>query len=413
MTSTEIAPSLRNTRIADVILADGTWAREPCQVAGFSSDAGWILSRIDEILRGFGSEPDSPAFRLFVDNGNRTDLATALRRSPMSAMETFHQWVSRIVGAQEYCLAFNGVTAWDEPLASYVVKNIVQPIVDVLGIPTRGFDVYLFAGSYGLTPFGVHRDREPSILLHLGPAPKPAMVWASRDYPAQLGSTQEINEFDIKKIETSATHLVLQPGDLLFIPARDPHVMRSHQFSVTLGVIPNTADEKGAIVECVRELADLHGGLDSDTSFFQNALALGRRAADLLAASENGMRHLEIAAESIERRLASNGYLVPPPIERASASYKHAHSFTVPHDYPIFVSEEGDAITVHSRGRFARMRFDPLLFTWLSNNLIQGRVFERGEAWRDLSQRLDETAISSLFEILIRLRALCPVGSTA
>lgn len=408
MNSPNVTTSAREARITDLLLADRSWVKEPQLVREFCSNPSWILSRVDQILRGFGSQAEAPAFRLFVENGNRTDLGTSLRRSPMGRGEAFHQWVPRVIGRNEYCLAFNGVTAWDDTLAAYIVENIVRPIVDIMGTPTRGFDVYLFAGCYKLTPFGVHRDREPSILLHLGPAPKPTMVWRSQNFPVPLRPDQEINEFDIEKFETSATHLKLQPGDLLFIPARAPHVMRSERFSVTLGIIPNIVDEKGAIVECIRELADLHGGFSSDASFLRNSAELARRASQLHATEDSATQSLVGAVQSIEKRLASNGYLVPPPVERSSRNCQ-SHFFRVPDDYPIFVTEDGGAITIYARGRFARMRFDPLLFKWLSINLVQGCVFDKRDVSRNLGQRLEETAISSLFDILVRLRALFPM----
>jgi hypothetical protein len=397
--------------IIDAVLFDGVWVDAPRLTRQFSSDTTWILSRIEQIFRGFGSARQAPAFRVFVENGERTDLAVKLRRSPMLETEGFDQWAPRVIGTDEYCLAFNGVTAWDEPLAAYVSEEFVRPIVRVAGLPTRGFDVYLFAGRYQMTPFGIHRDREPSILLHLGPAPKQAHIWASRTYPRPLAPNQELNEFDLAAadLRSSAESLILRTGDLLFIPAWDPHIMQSHEFSVTLGIIPNAVDEQSAIVECVRELGDLQGGFTSDASFFHDPGRLACRAEDLLGTPGERAERLDTAARSIELRLSSNGYLVPAPVERTCAFPALVHRFRVADIYPTIVSRQGDGIVVYARGRFVRMRFDPLLFSWLSENLLQGKVIDRGETDRVLGERLEIGAISSILDALFRIQAICPL----
>jgi hypothetical protein len=391
--------------IVEIVLDANAWSSQAKFVASFAAEAEWIRGRIEHCCRHFAQHDSIPKFRVFVDNGNRTDLAVRLRGTAMRSEETMHQWISRAVGSDRYCLAFNGITAWDEPLARYVSRRIVSPIVKALGSPTRGFDVYLFAGKYDITPFGIHRDREPSILIHLGPAQKVALVWAADIYRRLDGVREEINEFDLERAEASAERRVLNDGDLIYIPAGDPPVMRSDDFSITLGVIPNLLDEKGVFAELAREMADLSGDSHSDASFIRSGEKLLSKMATFCGPHPEWRPKLDLALKSILLRLESNGYLVPSPIDHPRTSVEPTDTLRVPADYPINFTEREGKLCLYARGRMVQAPGDPLLIDWISK-LRPGDTFAAGEVYAALSAAWDGSAVEKLLTELIGWRAL-------
>lgn len=394
-----------STSITEIALDANAWSAKSRFVPNFAPEAEWIRGRIETCCRQFAATDTIPKFRVFVDNGNRTDLAVRLQDVAIRPGEAMHAWISRAIESERYCLAFNGVTAWDEPLARYVVRRIVSPLVEALGAPIRGFDAYLFAGRYDVTPFGIHRDREPSILVHLGPAPKLALHWAADAYRGTEGVRGEGHEFDLSRAGGSAERRVLHDGDLIYIPAGDPHVMRSDEFSITLGVIPNLLDEKGAFAELARELADLSGDALGDASFVHDGEPLLSRLAGFCGPDRESRPKLDLALRSIRLRLESNGYLVPSPIDQPPGKIASTERLRIPADYPIRWAECEGKLFLYARGRMVQAPRDALLIDWISN-LHPGDVFAAREAVEALSAGWDGPAVEKLLSQLIVWRAL-------
>ena len=386
------------------LITDETWLNEPRLFRGFSDRATWLLDRLHHACEDFGQGKTLPKLRVFVDNGNRTDLSVALARSPIAG-QGLHEWISAAIGCSKYCLAFNGVTSWDEPLAAYVRDAFVTPLLSKMGRPIRGFDAYIFAGRYDLTPFGIHKDSEPSLLFHLGPALKSAFVWDQSIFREAV-QDRELNEFDLENWEDRADHFELAPGDLLYLPAGQPHVMKSPEFSVTLGIVPNNCDTKGLLVEVSHEIADLRSTKQTGrVHYSQNGAVEALRA----LACETGS-FLEESIEALNNltlRLESNGYLVPPPAElkHLPAPQDDRTRYRLVPGYPLFASETGGCLIIRARGQVCSLRGTPGMAEWASQ-LNKGHAFSRKDAATALARDCDASAADAIIDMLLRIRAL-------
>lgn len=386
------------------LLADETWLGEPRLLRGFSDRAEWVRNRLHHACREFSKGKTLPKLRVFVDNGNRTDLSVALARTPIGE-QGLHEWISVAIGCPNYCLAFNGVTSWDEPLAAYVRDAFVAPLLAQMGRPIRGFDAYIFAGCYDITPFGIHKDSEPSLLLHLGPAPKSAFVWEpSVFYEAVQG--RELNEFDLENWVDRADHVELAPGDLLYLPAGQPHVMTSPEFSVTLGIVPNNCDAKGLLVEVSREIADLRcAGLMGRVHYSQSGAEDALRA---LACETGSFLETSVdALQSVTLRLESNGYLVPPPAEHrpCTAPKSDCTRYRLVPGYPLFASENRGRVLIYARGQICNLQGTAGIAEWAAR-LNAGDAFSRNDAAAALACDCDASAANAIIDMLLRIRAI-------
>ena len=108
--------------------------------------------------------------------------------------------------------------------------------------PFGGFDTYAFVSSpEGWTPFGIHLDREPSLIYHLGPGRKEVWIWPAGEPSSEtFESTVARNgySFDFETHLPAADTFTLEPGDFLCIPAGFYHVFRNVEASAFLGLTP-------------------------------------------------------------------------------------------------------------------------------------------------------------------------------
>lgn len=389
----------------DALITAGRWSREAILAPMFTDRAEWLRARTNRACQALTAQRAIPKLRVFVDGGYRVDLSVELARSPMNPTEEIDDWVRRAIGQRQYCLAFNGITAWDEELAHYICRRFVAPVVRALGWPVRGFDVYVFAGRYPTTPFGIHTDAEPSILLQLGPAEKTALLWPVSEFRHIAGDRADVNEFDIAKWEGRASRYRLAQGDLLYIPVDAPHVMRSESYSVTLGIVPNPTDTKGLCVEVARELVEHSAVRLEDVSFLRSETDPLAALGPVLGAYGDWECSVGQALRRIRDRLESNGFLVPPPACATEVAFSERSVLRVTADYPIRCVVVDKRISVYARGHHVQLRGEACLTHWLSA-LRPGTVQTVADVVARLGHRLERSAIERIIETLLRFRAL-------
>lgn len=324
--------------------------REPAHIKSFCNDPRDLVAWVEEGISSFPSGEFLPKVRVFHAFGQRADFLTRLILSPKQLTEVVPEWVERVLGIREFCLAINGMSAWDGRLHDYVYDHFVEPFVGHFGAPLKPFDVYLFCGAYPLTPFGIHSDAEDSVLLHLGPLEKGALLWLGDSYDRAVSDLEKrLNVFDLERVSDSAWHVVLSPGDLLYIPRRVHHVMTNSNFSHTLGFIPNPVSSAQLLPLLAREVAEY----SDDPSSAPYSLE-----GDLLSAIQGAAQALcpdalQRAAERMTARTRSNGYLTPAPAHLAKAEANG--DVTMPSRYPVEYLREGSSLRLFIRGRELRL----------------------------------------------------------
>ena len=196
------------------------------------------------------SADEMPRVRSWVDGGQRYTISDALIALAAKPAMPLAQRLAEASGSPHYCVTFNGLSSWCEQFAEHMQLHMLDPLfAEMSGAPACGTDFYAFFGNYGFTPFGVHDDTDQSLLWHLGPAPKVAYVWPRATYVNLTGGT--LARLDYEALLPYAHRYVLQPGDLLFIPMGDFHILETREFSATLGL---TLFPDDVLLECSEAL---------------------------------------------------------------------------------------------------------------------------------------------------------------
>ncbi|ORA62138.1 hypothetical protein [Mycobacteroides franklinii] len=176
-------------------------------------------------LRGFrGSEFD---FRL-TEN---------LSRTPPRDDQSLTEWLADSADSRPACVAINDVSSWDLGLAA-LARSVVRSLTPDRDL-VSGADIYTFIADVEWTPFGIHKDDEPSLIFHLGPGHKELWVWPADGIdPHQLFENPSLGKvsFDFDRLLPGASHYVLRPGDFVCIPRGRYHLFRNTGPSVFLGV---------------------------------------------------------------------------------------------------------------------------------------------------------------------------------
>src|SRR5699024_5439563 len=169
---------------------------------------------------------------VFVRGGNNPKVLEDIRNTEYYTDLDLDNWIQNTIGEDKYTVTFNGITKWNNEFHELVTNEVINPIVDNIGVPLSGIDTYAFMANHGYTPFGVHDDLDHSLIFHIGPKPKHVWIWPRDKYLTLAGNDNRL--FDFNHLEKHAVKYTLEPGDCLFILKGDFHVFKNNGFSAFL-----------------------------------------------------------------------------------------------------------------------------------------------------------------------------------
>ncbi|WP_165702740.1 cupin domain-containing protein, partial [Mycobacteroides abscessus] len=164
-------------------------------------------------------------------------LTERLSRTPPTDGQSLTEWLSGAADGRRACVAINDVSSWDLCLAA-LAQSMVRSLVPDRDL-VSGADIYTFIADVEWTPFGIHKDDEPSLIFHLGPGLKELWVWPAggigQDQLFENPSLGRVS-FDFDRLLPGARRYTLRPGDFVCIPQGRYHLFRNAGPSVFLGV---------------------------------------------------------------------------------------------------------------------------------------------------------------------------------
>ncbi|MBX9427638.1 MULTISPECIES: hypothetical protein [Streptomyces] len=283
---------------------------------GLVAHPGHLARLIDDGLRtATRHAPGDLRLRAFRPGAFDYRLTKRFVDTPVADEESAVDWLARTADSDEECLAVNDISSWNLDLAAEVARLVGELVADGTHELPSGTDVYTFVAHSGWTPFGIHKDSEPSLIFHLGPSPKEAWVWHDNPFDAS-GITPSPSfgriTFDIEEHLASAERHLLQPGDFLCIPQDTYHVFRNLGPSAFLGLTPYPVKTRPLITEALWRAARPAEALAA----YPAADQVTDRARTLLADDDTAGTSLadRVAHEMAlgQLRLRTNGYLSRP-----------------------------------------------------------------------------------------------------
>jgi hypothetical protein len=176
--------------------------------------------------------------RAFREGSLDYRLTDALTRAPSNGNHP-NDWLAEVANDPYACAAINSLSTWDTELAAWS-RSLIKVVLNNQSYELlSGADTYSFIAEAGWTPFAIHKDSEPSLIFHLGPADKEVWVWPKEAIDsASLARNPSFGviTFDIGQHIGSAKRYLLKPGDFLCIPKDIFHVFQNLGKSVFFGV---------------------------------------------------------------------------------------------------------------------------------------------------------------------------------
>ena len=133
-------------------------------------------------------------FRLYINDKELSDseIIKLIENNKLEKQEELESYCKRVFGAK-FGIITNYGEKHSEILAESILKTI-QPLFDIIGIPSWGVELTTFIGNYGWTPLGIHTDNRGENVLHyhLGPGNKQMYVWDETVYKKKVKELQII-----------------------------------------------------------------------------------------------------------------------------------------------------------------------------------------------------------------------------
>ncbi|MGW1776686.1 cupin domain-containing protein [Streptomyces sp. NPDC002104] len=384
--------------------------------ASLVTDPGHVSRLIDDSLRtATRTAPGELRLRALRPGAFDYRLTKRFLDSPVAPGECAVEWLARTAGSREACLAVNDISSWSLPLAEWVAALVREIVAEGIHELPSGTDVYTFVADSGWTPFGIHKDSEPSLIFHLGPSPKEVWVWQENPFDAS-GITPSPSfgriTFDIEEHLGSAERFLLQPGDFICIPKDTYHVFRNLGPSAFLGLTLYPVKSRSIVTEALwrsapasdapaladyptaQQVADRAHALFADTAGSADTLPLAERIAAELALAQ--------------LRLRTTGYLSRPhraSLPRESPEDGALLRWAQPGVLAAAHTAAGAALVV--RGRFLPVP-DGLDFAALELATRSARPFTFAGLAQLLPDGLDDAARAALARGLHALGAVTP-----
>jgi Cupin superfamily protein len=385
----------------ELVRASAGLARH-CYIPKVLRSPSTILEDIAGMFSSFVPD-DPPLLRFYIDGGQRFGLIERFVASALRSPSPLEQHIADTLGASSFCVTLNGLTKWSDSFTHRMQRQFVQEIFARTGPPYGGCDFYSFIGNYGWTPFGVHDDDDHSLLIQLGPGSKSVYLWPRAAYVVRTGGTFTTTDF--AHLLPSGEHFLLEPGDLLFIPKGDFHVLETPEFSVTMGftIFPlNT-------VEDLRQAITTAAAAEGTDTFFS--------AGDLLDRCSLTTTEVSLADLVSARRAAllSNGLVTTlprclrPGRRRGGEQRWRSGPFVVPSYHPIVRRSTADRITLFVRGRavsFTAVEGAEALTAFLNS----GTTFTPDDFLAATAMHWTADAAEHVFEALHALKGIVPAA---
>jgi len=170
--------------------------------------------------------------KTYIDKTLRNDMTDHMLAQLPTDTDTLETWSQQIFGKEKFGMILNSLEAHSNEF-SEKAATIVQPLLNIAGLPLQGLSFLFFMGNYGFTPFGIHKENvgEEGILFHLGPGKKLFYMWDDPTYNTIAHNTQVFH--NIEEMLPKAQCYELEPGDAMFIPHQVYHVANTEDFSVS------------------------------------------------------------------------------------------------------------------------------------------------------------------------------------
>ena len=194
---------------------------------------------------------DSP-YRVYIDGMLSLEHADRLARSTPAPGESTQQWITRILEARQCGIVLNHAERWADAVTRRAVK-LFAPLAQQWGAAETAFELILFAGNYGYTPFGIHIDDPYTQTVHfqLSGDGKSMTLYTPDAYQQFAQGAQRY--FPAQALPDGGTTYPMPPGSVFLLPTGWYHVGTNTGFSLGIAAAISHFSPTHAALQAMRD----------------------------------------------------------------------------------------------------------------------------------------------------------------
>jgi hypothetical protein len=335
-----------------------------------------------DLFTGMSVDPEraiNGLFRVYIDGMLSPEHENGVLYARPAPGESFHGYLTRVVGDRAFGIVVNGAEQWSWPLARMAARAFA-PIIDAVGPERSTLEVTLFIGNYGYTPFGIHIDDPYTSVVHfhVGPATKEMTLFGKEEFHRLNGERK--NCFQPQLLVPHGRTFTIRPGDLFLLPPHYYHIGNTPSFSVGVAI----AISKYPAATMTRQILSRAVTADSFAVPLDDLLARAEGSGESFATWLRRERdEFKLQVRSRANLRYSNGRYDDAPLELDVP-------LALDPDFPITHAEFDEDLILYARGNRIR----------LARNALTARVV----------QAILEAPVS-IFELHLRLHGEVSMGA--
>lgn len=228
---------------------------------------------ICQMLRALGRHPQRELLlRVFIGARQCFQSERRVFDTPPEEDSGLEAWGTEMFGPERWgCTIYRA-----EQLNPLLAERIASPWKTLKAGTAEencGQEIFVFAGNYGKTPFGVHEDREQgaAVHFHLGPGLKRMYMWTREAFEAATGGTSTF--YDLAAIAHTAEIYEIPAGSAFVLPAGYFHIGETEDYSAGIVVTNVLLPERRLRDMAVSRFLDCMGLDENDDTFDDDTLA--------------------------------------------------------------------------------------------------------------------------------------------
>jgi hypothetical protein len=360
-------------------------------------------SDICQMLRALGQHPQREILlRVFIGARQCFQSERRVFDTPPEGDSGLEAWGTQMFGPERWgCTIYRA-----EQLNPLLAERMASPWKTLKAGTAEencSQEIFVFAGNYGKTPFGVHEDREQgaAVHFHLGPGVKRMYMWTREAFEAATGGTSTF--YDLPAIADTADVYEIPAGSAFVLPAGYFHIGETEDYSAGIVVTNVLLPERRLRDMAVSRYLDCMEADENGDPFDDEALSctLGEMI-------DTGQRIRE--AERI-----SNAGFTPPPLEISETPPPAENiRFRRRTAFPLVVQEDdvsgkSGAISLYARGNRLTLP-ESLLLQELADDLNTLQTLTWGEMVSRLETEFEPDAAGFICRFLLDTRAIKATG---
>lgn len=226
-----------------------------------------VLYDLFEAIKLNQEDALSSLYRVYVDGNLSPEYERKFVNANLDRTNSLKEHLEGIASGKKFGLIINGIEKWSLPLADFAIKKL-NGISETIDPESTFFEITMFAGNYGYTPFGIHMDDPYTTVVHfhLGPSSKQMTLLTPDTFHKYNGPNK--TSFSPDDLVNYGMTYNIYPGNVFILPPHYYHVGYTSEFSIGIAVAVTKYPKEKVYKQALDNYLSFHdlSNLDKDVS---------------------------------------------------------------------------------------------------------------------------------------------------